>query len=441
MLTGKHSEASCQLNVTPQTALVDEPVTICVSNLSPNQPVLLRAQTRDDANQLWESQALFIANPNGEIDVSQQPAQSGSYQGVDPMGLFWFLSVPGDTQAKISFVKTTSRPLIVTVQAETAGSVLSSVSVERTFAASDVARIPLQEHGLAATLFSPPGPGPYPAVIVLSGSDGGMHEEAAALLASHGYASLALAYIQGPNAAQGIPRYLVNIPLEYFERAIKWLQEQNYIDEHKVIVLGHSRGGELALLLGTVFPQIRAVIADSPASTMNCGITTRAVDKPSWLYRNLPFPYLKLSFTIPDIINLIWKQITRTPFALKPFFMKALRQQDEVRKATIPVEKIQGPILLISGQDDQAWPSDIFAEQVIERLKQHHHPHYYKHLTYEDAGHLMCAPYGHPFLPPMLRFSVGSLLCDGGGKPQKQAQATVHSWHQILAFLQRVKES
>src|SRR5579884_645623 len=111
VLMDKHSEAFCQLSVTPQTALADEPVTIRVSNLSPNQPVLLRAQTRDDANQFWEAQALFTANLKGEVDVSQQSPQSGSYQGVDAMGLFWSMSVPGDTQAKASFVKTTARPL------------------------------------------------------------------------------------------------------------------------------------------------------------------------------------------------------------------------------------------------------------------------------------------------------------------------------------------
>jgi hypothetical protein len=45
-----------------------------------------------------------------------------------------------------------------------------------------------------ATLFRPLPPGPRPTVIVLSGSLGGMLEGSAAVLASQGFAALALAY-------------------------------------------------------------------------------------------------------------------------------------------------------------------------------------------------------------------------------------------------------
>src|SRR5262249_10377050 len=64
--------------------------------------------------------------------------------------------------------------------------------------------------GLVGTLFLPPGDGRYPTVIVVSGGGGAIEEFRAAVLASHGYAGLALAYFAQP----GLPRGLVNIPLE-----------------------------------------------------------------------------------------------------------------------------------------------------------------------------------------------------------------------------------
>ena len=51
----------------------------------------------------------------------------------------------------------------------------------------------------------------------------------------------------------GLPPTLSNIPLEYFETAIEWLQHQPRLDGGRIAVSGTSRGGELSLLLGATF--------------------------------------------------------------------------------------------------------------------------------------------------------------------------------------------
>ena len=62
--------------------------------------------------------------------------------------------------------------------------------------------------------------------------------------------------------------------------------------------------------------------------------------------------------------------------------------EDAVAAGSIAEEKIEGPVLLISGTDDQVWPSTRLSEMVIERLEEHNHPFRYEHLRYEDAGRL-----------------------------------------------------
>jgi dienelactone hydrolase len=52
----------------------------------------------------------------------------------------------------------------------------------------------------------------HPGVILIGGSEGGLHEVDAALLAAHGFSVLALAYFGMP----GVPPTIVDIPLEYF---------------------------------------------------------------------------------------------------------------------------------------------------------------------------------------------------------------------------------
>jgi hypothetical protein len=56
---------------------------------------------------------------------------------------------------------------------------------------------------------------------------------------------------------------------------------------------------------------------------------------------------------------------------LRPGFLAALEDAERVQGATIPVERTNGPILLISGGADQLWPSRVRAEIVIKRLNQH----------------------------------------------------------------------
>jgi dienelactone hydrolase len=124
-------------------------------------------------------------------------------------------------------------------------------------AGSGVTRHVIRTDGLVGTLFLPPEPGPHPAVMVVSGGGGGIDEFRGAILASHGYAALALGHF----AVEGRPRGLVNIPLEYFETAIGWMRAQKWFDSRLLAVWGASRGGELALLLGATFAEINAVAA------------------------------------------------------------------------------------------------------------------------------------------------------------------------------------
>ncbi|WP_082406848.1 acyl-CoA thioester hydrolase/BAAT C-terminal domain-containing protein [Bacillus sp. JCM 19041] len=61
-----------------------------------------------------------------------------------------------------------------------------------------------------------------------------------------------------------ITRRISRIPLEYVETAFQWLGEQDQVDKGKFAIVGFSRGSELALLAGTVIPELKAIIAVAP---------------------------------------------------------------------------------------------------------------------------------------------------------------------------------
>ena len=79
--------------------------------------------------------------------------------------------------------------------------------------------------------------------------EGGIRGFTAALLAAHGYTTFTLGYF----ALDGLPQELKEIPLEYFKRAIDWFRSQPDVIPDLLGVVGSSRGGELALLLGSKF--------------------------------------------------------------------------------------------------------------------------------------------------------------------------------------------
>lgn len=416
-----------EFDITPSSALFDQPVHVRLIGLTPRQRVTLHARRGD-----WQAQAVFEASADGVVDAATQAPVAGDYEGIDPMGLFWSMR---STDMTAGFSRMwggdSLAPSAVEFRAEADGETIAEGQHQREFLAPGVRRTVVQDDGLRGVLFEPAGDPPYPAVVMVSGSGGGLNEFRAALLAAHGYAALALAYFN----YEGLPSGLVEIPLEYFYTAIRWLQTRDGIDPERIAFTGGSRGGELSLLLGATFSEIRAVVAYVPSGYVWGGIDRSGADgKPAWTYGGEPVTYVP-TYNDPAIMAQNEERArTGTPIPLTPNFLASLKACPDPAAMTIPVEKTNGAILLISGDDDQMWPSATFSELVMSRLKERHFPHPYEHLRYPGAGHLILMPYvpttvtasGHPLRQALFAY---------GGNPRDGAFANVDSWQKTLRFL------
>jgi dienelactone hydrolase len=316
--------------------------------------------------------------------------------------------------------------LVVHFEAEVNGAPVASAQVERQLIAPEVARQEIQQDGLVATLFRPPGTGPHPTVMVVSSSDGAVPEPQAALFASHGFTALALAYFGIPP----FPPTLVEIPLEYFGAALQWLVKQEGVNPHAIAVTGASKGGELALLLGATFPEIRAGVAYAPSGVLWQGQQVLgpqpSIPRAAWTLRGKPLPFLQYP-TQP-----LERTDPRT--ATAPSMLAALRDVEAVERATIPVERTHGPILFITGQDDPLWPAAL-AEIAVCRLAKQRFPFPVEHLNYPGAGHLIFLP---PYGPTTIRSRRHPVLrrtFHYGGTTAGDAFARADSWPKVLAFL------
>jgi len=234
-------------------------------------------------------------------------------------------------------------------------------------------------------------------------------------LASHGYAALAVAYF----GMEGLPQRLVGVPLDYLKKAIDWMGARETIDRRRLAVFGGSKGGELALLLASRFDVLKTVVAYVPSHVVWQGIGGAGS---SWTYQGQPVPYVPYK-SMPS------SRGANQPISFMPLYLGSLDDKEAVARATIPVEKINGPVLVISGKDDQLWPSSIMADMVVARLKENRHPYKYEHLAYESAGHAIRTTYG-----PTTR-STGNAQMNLGGQPAANARAQADSWPKALTFL------
>jgi dienelactone hydrolase len=385
------------------TVALDEPFTITISALKPMQPVTIRA---DGENGRWHSSVALQADQTGRVKVP------------DPMMLVW--SAKGDRRP--GRAPTAADPWIFS--AEVDGLPVATDTVWRRAVAPNVRVVRVRENGLVGDLYYPAGAERHPAVIVLGGSQGGIPGPLAHAggLASHGYVVFALGYFN----AEGLPPFLKNIPLEYFGNAIERLKTDSLVDARRIGVLGTSRGGELALLLGATYPSLRAVVANVPSNVVWPGLSDDG-QTPAWTFEGKPLASVPALFGPADSL-----------LSSRERFLKRMHDTRALRAAEIPVERINGPVLLFSAQDDQVWPSDIFAARVVERLKKKRFKHPVEHYSYADAGHLITRPY----LPTtnireITVHPVSHRKTMFGGTPEGQARANEDSWQKLLAFLDK----
>ncbi|XP_041637031.1 peroxisomal succinyl-coenzyme A thioesterase-like [Cheilinus undulatus] len=409
------------LSVRPIRALVDETFKVVVENLPPVSPVTLHSLHFSEDKDYWEAYGHYMSDPSGTVSVSEDLSFGGTYTGKEPMGLLWSMrpesgSPPGLRLRR----KDVTSPMLVHISVYS-GHInegfrkqppLASVLTERWYMAPGVQRIEIKEREVRGTLFIPSGPGPFPGLLDLWGGGGGLVEYRAALLASHGYACLALQYFY--------PKELntEELLLQYFEKAF------DCIKDHPDVI--PDRVGFFGLSLGTILV-IHIAAASTKIKPCCCVCVSGHHLFPSGTALNFDLEYeqqqyLKIQM---DENN---HQITR--------YMRLPIPSDPSKKTA--VQNIKCPVLLVNGDDDQNCPAVEAAEDMAQMMQAGGNLHLLSTLTYPNTGHLIEPPYSPHFratnfIVPIVN-QKATMLWGGQTKPHSDAQED--SWRKILAFLQ-----
>lgn len=388
------------LEVTPAKVLFDEIATIRATGLQPNERVTIKAELTDAAKMHWTSHAEFVADATGAVDTSKQASVAGTYKETSPMGLVWSM-LPDDKSAGRYAGPAVTRNQPIDFELQRRGAAPLKAQLEQAGLAPDVRQVRLLDN-IRGAIYYPPGEGKHPAVLVLGGSEGGLQGRRAAWLANHGYVALALAYFHWGT----LPPLLQAIPLEYFGQALYWMSQQPEIDPDHIAVMGVSRGGELSLQLGSMFPMIKAVVAYVPSNVRRgacCGDTRVPY---AWTWRGQPLEF-------------------------------SIRPGPKDLAAQIEVERTRGPILMISGESDGIWESSPMADAVVNRLKNHKFSFEVQHLKYPHAGHTAGRPDIEPAWEGVSKQPISERVVSPGGTPKGNAESSLDAIPKVLDFLNR----
>ncbi len=439
--------AAPTLTIEPAEAPTDAEFIVRVEGLPPCARVELRCSETDARGQRWEARAVLHGDTAGVLDNRVAAAVEGTYAGVDPSGLLWSMLPAGAAtaadhrRALVADPRLPRRPAAAAPLAprrgvvelrDDAGAVLASAGWIRHRLSPDVTRTPVAAGALRGEWFAPPaGHASRTAVVVLGGSFGGLELDHPALLASRGHPSLALAFFKHLD----LPDTGDLVPLEYFAEALRWTRTRPGVD--RVVLLGHSRGGEAALLVASLFPELLdGAIALAPSHLVNNG-EGRAwgdwlwTEESMWSFGGEPVPFAPYVPTqTPEVAAYRERsRLTLEGYAVTGEYRTIWLDPANARFA-IPVERATRPLLLVAGAADEIWPAAFAIEQVRRRA-----PHA-QTLLLPGAGHALGTPGEVTSFAASVR--VGQSF-EGwvalGGEPSAEAAGARAAWRACLEFL------
>ncbi|XP_034081989.1 acyl-coenzyme A thioesterase 1-like isoform X1 [Gymnodraco acuticeps] len=408
------------VSVHPSRAMVDEAFKVQVENLPPGSPVTLHSLHQSEDKDYWEAFGHYVSDHRGTVSVADDLSCGGTYTGKEAMGLLWSMRpVPGSREGLRLRKLNVCIPQLVNISVYS-GHVgvgfreqdpLASVLTERWYMAPGVRRIDIKEKGVRGTLFIPHGPGPFPGLLDMWGGGGGLLEYRAALLASHGYASMALEYFNPAevNTAE--------LELNYFETAFNIVRDHPQVMSDRVGLFGLSLGSIVSISLAAWSSVVkpRCCVCISGNHTHARG------------------------GTIGDVFNEFITNVHKVRMDENNYEIwrgMGLPIPDDISQK-VDVGKINCPILLVNGDDDQNWPTVESAEDMAQMMRAAGNEHLLTRLEYPDAGHLIEPPYSPHFRATKFLKDGQKVILLWGGTTKPHSDAQEDSWKKILAFLQQ----
>lgn len=183
---------------------------------------------------------------------------------------------------------------------------------------------------------------------------------------------LSLCAVQKPGDNTGYH----NFPMEHCEAAVHWALQNG---SKKVGICGGSTSGMLALIAGSLIPELSLILAFCPGDFVMQGFYQGkkdgmkewpAQDQSTVSWRGRPLPYQPFYLEEKEYWNTFWGD---TKKYREPHSLGVFRHSEAAcpvpEDAFIKVEKIRGTVVLVAAEDDSMWESAKYCRRMEERLR------------------------------------------------------------------------
>ena len=244
-----------------------------------------------------------------------------------------------------------------------------------------------KQHGFVGHLAEPDA-GSDRAVIVIMGGEQSLLPgiKFAERFADYGIMGLAVSLF----GADGIPDAPNQIPLDMFLPAVSYLRSKKHI-EH-ISVYGQSMGSIFAVLVAQYIGGMENLILVSPThvpfeGTLRDKKTMTGHSVATWHGEDIPFIRADFSSVKAGKYRR-HPAVTHKVTGMWVAYYNAYQDKASVEKAKLAVERTGARVLMIAGQEDEAWPAEISVGEIERQLKGSGYQKDVKVVLFPHGSHL-----------------------------------------------------
>lgn len=245
----------------------------------------------------------------------------------------------------------------------------------------------MEEHGFVGHLAEPDQRSDYAVIVIMGGEQSLLPGiKVAERFADYGITGLAVSLF----GAEGIPGAPDRIPLDMFLPAVNYLREEKRIDH--ISVYGQSMGSIFAVLVAQYIGGMENLIMVSPTHVPFEGVLR---DKKTMTgssvatYKGVDIPFVTADFgKIKAEKYYVHPDAKCKVTGMWIAYHDAYADRQRVEAAKLHVEQSGSRVLLIAGDEDEAWPAEYSVRMIENDLKAVGYDQDVKVIIYPHGSHL-----------------------------------------------------
>lgn len=238
---------------------------------------------------------------------------------------------------------------------------------------------------------------------------------------------------------KGLSKDLVCIPVDYVQRAVRWLKEVKGIE--RIAMTGVSTGAGYTLLCASLIPEISCVIPvvpydHVPEGTAETILGPKRTHRSQYTWHGKDIPYAPIDMLDErGMLGWLWDAHKAPGYGLSRFMRYGydMLERSLPPESRIRVEDMHADVLFLAAKDDDAWPSDVAVPRMVKILEDNGYPYRVKYHIYEKGSHALSD--GLDKMTGYARFALEHMIPAEKKYPKECEEARRDSFRRVLKFL------